>query len=222
MDLDLWRDTNMKRMLASAVLLSSLAVAGTASAQFAGPGAYGYVGASIGQNNYGTDIQCIGTCDKTDIMGKIFGGYMFSPYWGVEVAYGGFGTMKANAQEGGANVLFEVKSSGFSGFLVGQYPMDNFRLFGKVGFAYIDTKVTLTVPPQALLPSGGSVDESDNSTEFAWGIGGTYMFNKNLGVRLEYEQMKYKFSGFNVPGLGNMVEASDKMRMWSIGVQYNF
>jgi OOP family OmpA-OmpF porin len=206
----------MKRILASAVLLSSLAVAGTAAAQFVGPGAYGYVGASIGQNNYATDITCAGTCDKTDTMGKIFGGYMFNPYWGIEAAYGGFGTMKANFQDGGTNVLAEVKSSGFSGFLVGQYPIDNFRLFGKLGFAYVDTKVTLTVP------GFGSAEDSDNSTEFAWGIGGTYMFNKNLGVRLEYEQLKYKFSGFNVPGIGNAIEGSDKMRMWSIGVQYNF
>jgi len=196
--------------------LSSLAVAGTASAQFTGPGAYGYVGASIGQNNYSTDIECVGTCDKTDTMGKIFGGYMFSPYWGVEIAYGGFGTMKINTQEGSTNLLIEGKSSGFSGFLVGQYPIDNFRLFGKLGFGYVDTKITLTIP------NLGSVEESDNSTEFAWGIGGTYMFNKNLGVRLEYEQLKYGFTGFNVPGLGNAVDVSDKMRMWSIGVQYNF
>jgi hypothetical protein len=37
------------------------------------------------------------------------------------------------------------------------------------------------------------------------------MFNKNLGMRLEYEQMKYDFGD----------DVSDKMRMWSIGVQYN-
>lgn len=206
----------MKRILASAVLLSSLAVAGTASAQFTGPGAYGYVGGSIGQNNYSTDLQCIGTCDKTDTMFKVFGGYMFSPYWGLEAAWGAFGTVKINTTEptpfGDVNILAEGKTSGFSGFLVGQYPIDNFRIFGKIGFAYVDAELTLTVPPQALLPSGGSVEDSESSTEFAWGIGATYMFNKNLGMRLEYEQMKYDFGD----------DVSDKMRMWSIGIQYNF
>lgn len=212
----------MKRVFASALLLSTLAVAGTASAQFTGPGAYGFVGASIGQNNFGTDIQCVGDCTKTDTMGKIFGGYMFSPYWGIEASWGAFGKLKANISDSGANAQVEAKSSGFSGFLVGQYPIDQFRIFGKLGFAYVDTKVTLTAPPQPLLPSGGSVSESDNSTEFAWGVGATYMFDKNWGARFEYEQLKYKFSGFNVPGFGNAVEASDKMRQWSIGVQYNF
>lgn len=208
----------MKRLVTASILAASLA----SGAAFAQQQPW-YVGASIGQNNYSTDVQCVGTCDKTDTMFKVFGGWMFNPYFGVEVAYGAFGTMKINAQEQGVNLMAEMKSSAFSGFLVGQYPIDNFRLFGKLGFAYVDSKVTLTLPPQAA--TGGvqySADDSDNSTEFAWGVGATYMFNKNLGVRLEYEQMKYKFSGFSVQGFGDVIEASDKMRMWSIGVQYNF
>ena len=126
---------------------------------------------------------------------------MFTPYIGAELQYANYGT--ATASVPGASL--EVKSSGFGGFLVAQYPVDNFRLFGKIGFAYVDSKVTGTI-------SGlGSESESDNATNFAWGVGGTYMFNKNVGVRAEYEQAKWEIQG-----------TKDTVGLWSIGVLYHF
>jgi opacity protein-like surface antigen len=90
-------------------------------------------------------------------------------------------------------------------FLVGQYPIEQFRLFGKIGFARLDNELTVT------LPQFGAADDSESSTEFAWGLGVTYMFNKNLGIRGEYENFKWSFE-----------DESDNIRFWSIGVQYNF
>jgi opacity protein-like surface antigen len=59
------------------------------------------------------------------------------------------------------------------------------------------------------------VPETVLLTEFAWGLGATYMFTKNFGVRGEYENFKYSFeeAGINL---------SDNITMWSIGIQYNF
>ena len=187
----------MKRLLTASILAASLA-SGAAFAQV-GP----YVGASVGQSNYSSD-SCIGQCDKTDIGFKIFGGYMFTPYIGAELDYGWYGTAKIAVVEQGIPINAEAKADGYSGFLVGQYPIDNFRIFGKLGFARLNTTITANAP-------GVRFDNNDASFEFAWGIGGTYMFDKNLGVRAEYEARKYKVES-----------ESDTLGLFSIGVQYHF
>lgn len=189
----------MKRLFTASILAASLA-SGAAFAQV-GP----YVGASVGQSNY--SIDCVGTCDKTDIGMKLFGGYMFTPMLGVEMDYGWYGTAKVNTQIGNTNVLAEGKSDGFSGFLIGQYPIENFRLFGKLGFARLNTSV------DARSASGVpvNVDNNDASFEFAWGIGGTWMVNKQLGIRAEYEARKFQFESEN-----------NTLGFFSIGAQYHF
>jgi OOP family OmpA-OmpF porin len=192
----------MKRLLAAITLAASL-VSGPALAQV-GP----YVGGSIGMSNYSTD-ECIGDCDKTDIGGKVFGGYMFTPNVGVELAYQSFGKAKVGFTEtvNGVPVTVngEFKSSGWSMFLVGQYPIEQFRLFGKIGFSRLDNELSVT------LPQFSSANDSDSSTEFAWGLGVTYMFNKNLGIRGEYENFKWSFE-----------DTSDNIGFWSIGIHYSF
>ena len=95
----------MKHVL-TAALLASLFVSGAALAQPAGVAAYAgpYVGASLLYNNYETD-SCPGDCDKTDLGGKVFGGFMFLPYLGAELAYGSHGKAKLNTNVAGVNVL---------------------------------------------------------------------------------------------------------------------
>jgi OOP family OmpA-OmpF porin len=192
----------MKRLLTASILAASLA-SGAAFAQSVGVGPY--VGGSIGMANYSTDFDCFGDCDKTDIGFKVFGGYMFTPNFGAEIGYGAFGKAKIGVDVAGTPVNAELKSSGFHGFLTAQYPVENWAFFGKLGFAYLDNELSVTAPGL------GSASESDSSTEFAWGLGVTYMFNKNLGLRGEYENYKYSFQ-----------DASDNLSMWSLGIQYKF
>lgn len=167
-----------------------------------------YVGASLGQSNYSSD-SCSGQCDKNRFAGKVFGGYMFTPWIGVEADYGWFGTAKINTVQflGGTpfNTTADVKTDGFSGFVVGQYPVDNFRVFGKLGFSRLNTSVNASVNGLQV------VDNNDASFEFAWGVGASYMFDRNLGVRAEYEARKYKFEG-----------DKNTLGLWSVGVQYHF
>jgi OOP family OmpA-OmpF porin len=193
----------MKRLLTAALLATAVGFAAPAMAQDINLQG-GYVGGSIGLTDYSFD-ECIGDCDKTDIGGKIFGGYMFTPYIGAEISYNSFGKAKANVPFGFTSVSAELESSGFGAFMVGQYPVDNWRLFGKLGFAWLDNELSGTVA------GVGAAELSDSSTEFAWGLGVTYMFNKNLGVRAEYENFKYTIE-----------DIDDNLTMWSIGIQYNF
>ncbi len=191
----------MKRLLTASILAASLA-SGAAFAQ--SPGVGPYVGGSIGSSNFGIE-NCIGNCDKTDIGFKVFGGYMFTPYIGTELSYQDFGKAKVNVAIPGGSVNAEGKSSGFGAFLTAQYPVENWALFGKIGFGWLDNKLTVTANPY------GAASESDSSTEFAWGLGFTYMINKNVGIRGEYENFKYGFQN-----------ESDNITLWSLGVQYKF
>lgn len=186
----------MKRLLAASIIAAAFA-SGTAFAQV-GP----YAGVSAGMAKYSADCTGI-SCDKSDFGFKLFGGYMFTPFFGAEVQYADYGKMTASdpAEPG---LSGDLSASGFGAFLVGQYPIENFRVFGKLGFAYVDTEISLL-----------GVSISDSKTNFAWGIGAAYMINKNLGVRAEYEQTKYKLEA-----LGE--ELKDNIGMWSIGVQYSF
>lgn len=193
----------MKRLLTTALLATAVAFAAPAMAQDINLQG-GYVGGSIGLTDFSID-ECIGDCDKTDVGFKAFAGYMFNPYIGAEVSYQSFGKAKINVGLGSTSVNAEAKSSGFGAFLVGQYPIENWRIFGKLGVGWLDNEVEVTVP------TVGAASDSDSSTEFAWGLGVTYMFTKNLGIRGEYENFKYSFQ-----------DVSDNITMWSIGVQYNF
>jgi opacity protein-like surface antigen len=92
-----------------------------------------------------------------------------------------------------------------SGFLVGQYPIDNFRPFVKLGFAWFDNEINVS------LPQYGAGANSDTSAEFAWGLGVTYLFNKNFGLRGEYEYNTLKWEG-----------EKQGLSLWSLGVQYHF
>jgi OOP family OmpA-OmpF porin len=167
-----------------------------------------YVGGSLGMSNYSSD-QCVGQCDKTDWGGKVFAGYMFTPWIGAEIDYGWFGKTTINTTTFlGAtpvNSTAEIKTDGFSGFLVGQYPIDNFRPFAKVGFARLNTSVSGSVNGIQL------VDNNDPSFEFAWGLGVAYQFDRNLALRAEYEARPYKWEG-----------DKNTLGLWSVGLQYHF
>jgi opacity protein-like surface antigen len=191
----------MKRLLSASILAASLA-SGAAFAQV-GP----YAGASVGQSNY--SIDCTGNCSKTDFGFKAFGGYMFTPYIGAEVDYGWYGKADVNTYVGTTNVVGQLKSDGFSGFLVGQYPIDNFRIFGKLGFARMTNQVDVHTPSGAAVPT--TITNNDASFEFAYGLGGIWMFDKNFGLRGEYEGREIKWEG-------------DKKTLgfWSLGLEYHF
>ena len=182
----------MKRIFAAIALVVASAMA-PAFGQ-------GYLAGYIGQSDY--DIDCAGTtsCDTKDTGYKVAGGYMFSPYFGGEVSYTDFG--KATATIGALGAQVEATSIGL--FAVGVAPIDQFTLFGKLGFASNKLKLTGAVGTV-------SASDDDTSTEFAWAIGAGYNFSKELGVELEYSATKGKYEG----------ESAD-ITLLAIGVKFRF
>lgn len=190
----------MKRLLTAGFVAATL-FSGAALAQV-GP----YVGASIGQSNYKVDCEGL-SCDKSDLGFKAFGGYMFTPNLGVEAHYVNLGkmTLDPTVVPGFGTLAGDIKGAGWGASLIGMWPIEQFSLFGKLGFTYMDTKVSGT------LSGFGSASMSESSTNFSWGLGAAYNFSKQLSVRAEWERFRLEFQ--------NEKEDAD---LFSIGVAYRF
>lgn len=154
-------------------LASAMAFAGPALAQDTGF----YAGVSFGQSS--ADIDCSGltTCDDKDTAWKILGGYRFNRNLAVEFGYTDLGEGSGSDAVNSAT----IESTAFEVVAVGSFPIaNNFSIYGKAGFFRGDTEANVTGP------GGGSVSESN--TDLTYGVGVQYDFNKNLGVRGEWQR----------------------------------
>lgn len=149
-----------------------------------------YIGGSVGRSaaddgNAVPDLITSGSVDGTDTGFKIFGGYQFNPYFGLELAWVDLGTAKYSGSFAGFPVTGgSVKTDGFNFSAVGTYPFGSgFAVFGKVGaFAWESRQNDVTAgTPFSNKESGGDV---------FFGVGVSYDFTRNIGVRAEWERFK--------------------------------
>jgi len=134
-----------------------------------------YAGLGLGQAFHDTDCTGLITCDDKDIAWKIFGGYQFNKYLGVEVGYTDLG--KASLGDAVSTATLKVK--GFEALAVGTFPInEQFEVYGKAGLFRWDLDVSD--------PTVGSISES--GTDLTFGIGAKYNFSKTLGIRLEWQR----------------------------------
>src|SRR5512145_941088 len=169
-----------KIVVASALAMSSLLTATHASAQ-------AFVGASVGQSDIDEDITAglitSGSTDSKDTAFKLFGGYMFNRYFGVEGAYVDLGEASYSGDFFGSPVTGgKVETSGFSVSALGSYPVtEQFSIFGKIGVFFWEAEANDTT---------GGIPFSDkiDGTDVSFGVGVNYNFTQNLGVRAEWER----------------------------------
>jgi OmpA-OmpF porin, OOP family len=186
-------------MSRSRVFVAVLTVLACLSATSALAGAY--LGASTGQSNAeasggGADISFNG--DTTGW--KAFGGFTFMRFFAVEAAYVDFGTIKD--QSSGQEI--KVDATAVNAFAVGKFPIGFFEPFVKVGYAYVDSKV-----------SGAGSSASDKNSNLVYGAGVAFNFLGRFQIRAEYE--KYDLSP-NYYG----VEPNSDLYMVSIGAAFRF
>jgi len=174
-----------------------------------------YAGASIGDatleasdNLDGQDFDF----ESSDTAFKVFGGYMFNDYVGVEVAYIDMGSLDDDfrfdgGEFGELKAAVDADLTGFSGQLVGQYPLGPVDLFAKVGMVMYDIDGDVDV---VQVGSGDRLlreSVSDDGNELIYGVGARYNFGQ-IGARIEYEAID--------------ADDIDDAYMWSIGIEYNF
>jgi OOP family OmpA-OmpF porin len=177
----------MKRLLAASAIATALTFSAPASAQ-------GYLGASFGQSDFDLDCTGLTTCDTKDSAWKVFGGYMFMPYFGIEGAFVDLGKATGSGttfvgKGTPLTVTGTLKAAGFGLWGVGALPVGNGSVFAKLGFASLENEIEATGSAGGAFASGS---DKTTSTDFAFGIGGQYYFTPNFGARIEWERFKGK------------------------------
>ena len=181
------------------------------------PGSVGpYIGASIGLADARSSCSTswlpagttLGGCDDKDQAWKVYGGYQFTPHWGAEVGYLDFGKQRWGVAVGGL-LPAQAESEITAWQLVGTatYPITpEFAVFGKLGFYRSDADVRAN-------GAGVSLSASGNSTDYTWGVGARFNFNRNISVRFEWER-------FN--DAGSKSAGTTDIDLLSVGVMFRF
>jgi predicted porin len=148
-----------------------------------------YAGGAIGQSKTDfSDNTLDDLFDGKDTAFKIFLGYRVLDWVGFEAEYVDLGEITLRSNQPGISG-FRLEESGFGVFGMlywtpAPVPVD---LFAKGGF----------VVSQAHVRANGFIgafDNTDSSTDLAWGIGAQVRFDK-LAVRAEYEKFNLDLGG---------------------------
>ena len=159
---------NKTNLLTGSVLALALGAL-SFGAQAAEPTGF-YAGAGVGQS-----IVDEWFADDEDTGYQVFGGYQFTPYFGLEAAYTDFGDVDAT---GGAGRL---EADTLSLTAVGTVPFtDRFSAYAKAGFHSWDAELSA--------PGVGRVD--DDGTDPTYGLGLQYRFNDTVALRGEYSRFE--------------------------------
>lgn len=171
------------RILAPTLLaLSGLLAASPAGAQ-------PFIGGSIGQSDIDDEIAggliTSGTVDGKDTGYKIYGGYMFNRNFGIEGAYVNLGKLSYSGDFFGSPVTGgKVEVDGLNVAALGALPInEQFSVFGKIGLFLWNAKASDTT-------GGVPFSAKQDGTDLSFGVGLGYDFNRNLGVRAEWEMFK--------------------------------
>ena len=140
-----------------------------------------YTGIGVGSSRFDGVCNGASSCDDKDSTWKLFGGYNFNNNLGLELGYHDLGSFSASAPGFSGNG--DVTGWEVSG--VGRMPLgqSGFSLFGKVGGFRWDRSIGRTGPA-----FGGA--GSNTGTDWTWGLGAQYAFNRNLSARLEWQQFR--------------------------------
>ena len=122
---------------------------------------------------------------------KVFGGYEFNKWFSLEGGYFDLGKMGYTANTLPAGTLDgQIKVNGINLDAVLNVPLTKrFSLFGRAGVIYADAKDTFTGTGAVIVVNPSP---SEKATNYKYGGGLQYDFNKSVGVRAEYERYRIK------------------------------
>jgi OOP family OmpA-OmpF porin len=173
----------MKRVLLFGLIVVLAAIAFPSQAQA------GFIfGAGTGTNRVNIDEDF----DESDLGWKVFAGFRFIPYFGLEAQYIDFGNPEND------DIAVELNDAGI--FAIGAFPIgEHFELYGKGGYTQwrIEQENNAT-----------SDFFDDEDWDFAWGGGMAFIIGKHVGIRLEYERLE--------------IQDTDIIDMGSVGVDFRF
>jgi hypothetical protein len=204
-------NTHRKEGLAAAV--AAVLSLSSVQADAAGPDLTGfYVGGSGGQSTVELDGHANGRhfSDSNSETGyKIFGGYMFNQYFGLEASYVNFGSPKDNFGFDGGEGVFNVKvdgnASGHTLEAIFAYPLGPVDVFGKIGAISFNGSAKAQGSDAFGNTFNAKVDFNSNDPVFGAGV-------------------MYKIGHFHVRAEGEYYDVSDAGNLYlvTVGAQYDF
>lgn len=181
--------------------LASLAVLGSTQALAQNAGHfYGGVGAGEARSKIDDDrinASLIGsgatstsiTHDQKDMAYKVFGGYQFNPYIGMEAGYfnlGEFGFKSTTTPTG--TLDGRIKVDGINLDLVGTLPVnDQLSLLGRVGVHNARARDTFTATGAVVVTNP---NPEIKETNYKAGVGFSYKFSQSMTLRGELERYR--------------------------------
>jgi len=183
----------------------ALAVGAAFSLPFAAHAEGGYIGADVGHADVKVSSDYYGSTTKGHTAYKLYGGYDFNQYFGLEAGYVDFGKIDM----GYIDESLQAKSQAIYFAAVGTLPLnDQFSLYAKAGISANRVKVDWS-----FYDGSGSGSYTKNNTSALLGLGAAYHFSKNLSVVAEYDDF-------------GKIEKEDgahaKANIASLGIRYNF
>ncbi len=216
---------------ASAALASIFAAAPFAGAQTPGIAVRDsgpYLGGGIGRSqirfengSFAANTPLVGESrDRHDTAWSAFAGYNFDRRWGVEGGYTDFGNFNYNYTGAGAlagsvgRADYQARSWWLAG--KGTFPInDKFEVFGKLGLAANRAEVNGSANSAGLNAVLGTPFDRDRThAGLLAGLGAEYRLNRQMGIRLEYDDYGKFGSG------GSRNEA--RLNLWQAGLTYRF
>ena len=188
----------LKRTLLAALVL------GAASTAVQAQEPSGYLSGNIGQSD------AKGFRSNTDTGYKIAVGLQANQYIAIEAQYVDLG--KAEDKLWSARASSETKGLGAN--LVGTLPLDDFKLFAKVGYHHLETKSKLSAP-------AGYASRKKTDGVNSFGVGAAYAFTPAVEVVAEYERYR-KVSDRKAQVGIYRVNFEHDVDFASVGLRYNF
>ena len=196
----------------SAVIAFSLGAAlfsAAAAAQYDTPRRF-YAGASVSHSR--AERWCLGasggSCDDTNVAGKVFGGYQLDETFAVEVGYAYLGKFKASPAGGGSD---EAKVQALEASVLATWRFgSNAALFGRFGAYYANVREDTSF--------AGSF--SNNNGDLTFGAGVRYDLTPNLAVRAEWQ--RYLDVGGSNVALGAGTGDLSSINVYGVGFLYRF
>jgi OOP family OmpA-OmpF porin len=173
----------------------------------------GSIGSALDANLATQGIASGTTLDSTDTAWKVFGGYQFNKYFGVEGGYNRLGRFSANsvvAGGSGSGTWEANRTWTLAG--TGTLPItDQLSLTGKAGAAYSKAELDYSATG-----AGGTfgISQSASHTEPVVGLGLKYDLDRHLALRGEWEHFK---------DVGDTATTGQSdINVWSASLQYRF
>jgi OOP family OmpA-OmpF porin len=158
-----------------------------------------YGGAGLGQSRSNLDSNRISTTligstaasitsDKEDASYKVFGGYQFTPYFGMELGYFNLGEFGFKSTTTGPGTLDgRIKLTGMNIDLVGAIPMnDQLSFIGRLGVHNARAQDSFTSTGTVAFSPSREVRE----TNYKAGFGFAYKFSPSMSLRGELERYR--------------------------------